>query len=279
MKCTQCGQTIPDTSQHCAYCGAEIQYGVLDQLQAQIRKRRRLAFGALIASGLVFLVGVYLWKPRTGTQEISYITEVINATTMASQTEGQQVEIIQATKSQPTPNEDQVLNRIEVSTDDDPKLGPINAPIIIVEFGDYKCPYCRKFHEDTFQQLLDTYPDQILFVYRDFPVVGGFDAAQASECADEQDAFWDYHDLLFSGGLDLGEEGYRQYAEKLGLDADALMECLHEGRYASEVEDDARNAASLGVNAIPTFFINGIPLTGAQPLGSFTKIIDRELRH
>jgi protein-disulfide isomerase len=167
--------------------------------------------------------------------------------------------------------------RFEIDLDDDPAMGPEDAPIVIVEFSDFRCPYCRRFHEDTFQALWDAYPDQIRFVYRDFPVVGGVEAAQASECADEQGAYWDYHDLLFSGGLELGTGAYLSYAEDLDLDMDEFNACMDEERYADEVEADARYAAGLGANGTPTFFINGIPLVGAQPLASFQQIIDAEL--
>jgi protein-disulfide isomerase len=167
--------------------------------------------------------------------------------------------------------------RFDIDLDDDPALGPEDAPIVIVEFSDFRCPYCRRFHEETFPDLLEAYPDQILFVYRDFPVVGGVEAAQASECADEQDAYWDYHDLLFSGGLELSTNAYLTYAEDLGLDMDEFNACMDEERYADEVEADARYAANLGANGTPTFFINGIPLVGAQPLANFQQIIDAEL--
>lgn len=167
--------------------------------------------------------------------------------------------------------------RFDIELDDDPAIGPEDAPIVIVEFSDFRCPYCRRFHEDTFPALLAAYPDQILFVYRDFPVVGGTEAALASECADEQGAYWDYHDLLFSGGLELGTNAYLTYAEDLDLDMDEFNACMDEERYADEVEADARYAAGLGANGTPTFFINGIPLVGAQPLINFQQIIDAEL--
>ena len=167
--------------------------------------------------------------------------------------------------------------RLEISVDDDPALGPEDAPITIVEFSDFACGYCRRFHVQTFQALLDAYPGQIRFVYRDLPVVGGYEAAQAAECADEQGAFWEFHDLLFTGELGFDETAYRQYAEMIDIDPDALMECLAEGRYISEVEDDAHYAMSLGANGTPTFFINGIPLIGAHPLSEFVRIIDSEL--
>ncbi len=170
--------------------------------------------------------------------------------------------------------------RLEDSADDDPALGPEDAPVVIIEFSDFSCPYCQRFHQQTFRPLLQAYPDQIRFVYRDFPILGpeSFVAAQAAECAEEQGAFWEFHDALFSGRYPLGRQAYRAYAEELGLDAEALLSCVDEGRYAAEVQADAQAAASLGVRGTPTFFINGIPLVGAQPLERFQEIIDGELK-
>lgn len=168
--------------------------------------------------------------------------------------------------------------RLEVSADDDAVLGPEDAPVTIIEFSDFNCPYCKRFHHETFGPLLERYPDQIRFVYRDFPVVGGFEAAQAAECAGEQGDYWGFHDALFnSEGVAIDRDLYQVVAEELGLDAEALIACLDEGRYAAEVEADARYAGGLGVNGTPTFFINGIPIVGAQPLTVFTQIIDAEL--
>lgn len=169
--------------------------------------------------------------------------------------------------------------RMDVSVDDDPALGPVDAPITIVEFSDFNCPYCQRFQQQTFQPLMDAYPNQIRFVYRDFPITSqdSFYAAQAAECAGDQGAYWEYHDALFSGVHGLGNDAYRQYAEELGLDADELMACVDEGRFAAEVQADAQEASSLGVSGTPTFFINGIPMVGAQPLTRFTQIIDEEL--
>jgi len=186
---------------------------------------------------------------------------------------------VQSPSPQPEAPTAQTQTRLDIDVDDDPAIGPENAPITIVEFSDYACGYCRRFHEQTFQTLLDKYPDQIRFVYRDLPVVGGYEAAQAAECADEQGAFWDFHDLLFSGGLGFDENAYRDYAETVGIDADSLMECVAEERYAEEVEADAQYAFNLGANGTPTFFINGIPLVGARPLSDFVAIIDSELEN
>lgn len=171
--------------------------------------------------------------------------------------------------------------RLEVSTDDDPSLGPEDAPIVIIEFSDFSCPYCRRFHQETFTDLLDTYAGQIRFVYRDFPVVGGGQigslAAQAANCAAEQGDYWDFHDALFSGKYNLDQSGFLRYAIELGLDESSLSECLDSGRYKAEVEADLRYGVDLGVTGTPTFFINGIPLVGAQPMSSFAQVVDAEL--
>jgi protein-disulfide isomerase len=177
----------------------------------------------------------------------------------------------------PGPTEE--MPRFEIPADDDPYLGPEDAPILIVEFSDFNCGFCRRFHSETFNALLEEYPDQIRFVYRDYPITSqeSFYAAQAAECAHEQGKFWDYHDLLFSGGLTLGRDTYVSYAEELGMDSEDLVNCLDSERYAEEVSGDASFASNLGLTGTPTFFINGIPLVGAQPLSQFTAVIDEEL--
>jgi len=169
--------------------------------------------------------------------------------------------------------------RLDVSVDDDPSVGPADAPITIIEFSDFNCPYCEKWHTEIYQQLMAAYPDQIRFVYRDFPITSqeSAAAAQAANCAGEQDAYWQFHDSLLSGGLNLGREAYTQYATRLGLDVEALLACLDSGKYGDEVEADARYAAGLGVSGTPTFFINGLPLVGAQPLSRFQAVIEGEL--
>lgn len=183
-----------------------------------------------------------------------------------------------AVAEETTPGSPEEPKRFEISTDDDPSLGPEDAPITIVEFSDFRCPYCGVFHRETFAALMAQYPDQIHFVYRDFPVVGGFEAALAAECADEQGAFWEFHNLLFSGEFaNLNRDAYAAYAEKLDLDVEDLLACVDEERYSEEVEADARYASGLGITGTPTFFINGIPMVGAQPLEAFIQVIELEL--
>lgn len=169
--------------------------------------------------------------------------------------------------------------RFNVPVDDDPFLGPVDAPIVIIEFSDFLCGYCRKWYNETLWPLMEMYPDQIRFVYRDYPVLSqeSFRAALAANCANEQGAFWDFHDALFSGRETIGPTAYSKYAQELGLDVQSFQDCVESERYAEEVTADARFAASLGLTGTPTFFINGIPLVGAQPLVRFTMIIDNEL--
>lgn len=171
--------------------------------------------------------------------------------------------------------------RLEVDLDDDPSLGPAEAPITIIEFSDFNCPYCQRWHREVFEPLMASYPGQIRFVYRDFPIVGGgapgMAAAQAANCAREQNLYWEFHDALFSGSYPLNTEGFTAASGAAGVDSKALLTCYESGRYEAEVQADLRYAAGLGVSATPTFFINGIPLVGAQPLLRFVEVINAEL--
>ncbi len=182
--------------------------------------------------------------------------------------------------AQATPEPGEV-RRYDVPVDDDPSLGPSDAAVTIIEFSDFNCPFCRRWHEETFPALMAAYPDQIRFVYRDLPVVGGgavgAEAAQAANCAGDQGAYWEFHNLLFSGGFGLTREAYAQYAGSLGLDPEALAECLDTGYHEAEVQADLQFALQLGVNSTPTFFVNGIAIVGAQPANVFQQVIDMEL--
>ena len=169
--------------------------------------------------------------------------------------------------------------RVPVSADDDPALGPPDAPVTLIEFSDYACPYCRKFQQETFPSLWQAYPDQIRFVYRDYPILSpeSSAAAQAAQCAADQGQFWPFHDSLFRAQLGLGRQAYLSYAEILLLDLPRFTECLDSQRYAAEVQADARDAVRWGVTGTPTFFLNGIRVVGAQPLAQFTMLIDGEI--
>jgi protein-disulfide isomerase len=159
-------------------------------------------------------------------------------------------------------------------------IGPDDAPITIVEFSDYQCPYCRRWHEEVYQPLLNAYPGKIRLVYRHLPLTSihpdAFSAAEASMCAGEQNAYWQYHDKLFSGDS-LGNSVYIQYAQDLGLELDTFEACITDHKYQEAIQADSDFAVNLGVRSTPTFFINGLAIVGAQPLDVFRQVIDKEL--
>jgi protein-disulfide isomerase len=159
-------------------------------------------------------------------------------------------------------------------------LGPADAPITIVEFSDYQCPFCRRWHDQVYENLLASYPGKIKFVYRNLPLTSihpdAQGAAEAAMCAGEQNVYWQYHDKLFSSEV-LGSGAYTQYAKDLNLDMTAFENCISTEKYKAAIQADSDFALNLGVSSTPTFFINGLAIVGAQPIDVFKQIIDKEL--
>jgi protein-disulfide isomerase len=182
------------------------------------------------------------------------------------------------TSSQEAPRQ---VTRYEIPVDDDPVIGPENAAITIVEFSDYECPFCTKWYAEVWPRLQETYPNQVRLVYRDFPLTSihgnAVPAAEAANCAGEQGAYWEFHEMLFTAPDGLSKEAYQNYASELELDAASFDQCVEERRYQDEVTSDLNFAFELGVRSTPTFFINGIALVGAQPFEVFQEVIDKEL--
>jgi len=166
------------------------------------------------------------------------------------------------------------------SVDDDPSKGPADAPVTIIEFTDFQCPFCKR-GADTVEQIISTYGDQVHIVFRDFPLAAlhpdAPKAHEAGECADEQDMFWEMHDKLFSNQADMSIATMKGYAEDLGLDMDRFNACLDGGAMKAEVDADMADGREYGVSGTPAFFINGLMLAGAQPFDSFVKVIDAQL--
>lgn len=194
----------------------------------------------------------------------------------------QEADSISANNPAKAPEADyQNIKRYAVPVDDDPSLGPDNAPITIIEFSDFECPYCQSWYAEVWPQLQKAYPSKIRLVYRDFPLYGlhnnASPAAEAANCANEQKKYWEYHDLLFSKRLPLGRSGYETYAQDLKLDMVTFRKCLDDRRYENEIKADYDFASQLGIRSTPTFFINGIALVGAQPFNVFKQVIDLEL--
>ncbi|HEX6033057.1 MAG TPA: thioredoxin domain-containing protein [Anaerolineales bacterium] len=184
----------------------------------------------------------------------------------------------------------------EIETAGYPSHGPADAPIVIVEFSDYQCPFCEKWHQQVYKDLLAAYPGKIRFVYRIFPLSfhqNAFASAEAALCAGDQNAYWEFHDLLFANygrlnnqeGATLDQAAYNQFASELALDVPQFEKCMTSRKYQQFIIDDVNYANSLpldtngeaAVGGTPTFFINGHRLGGAYPLEYFREIIDAEL--
>ena len=170
---------------------------------------------------------------------------------------------------------------LPVSTEGDRRLGPEEASITIVEFSDFQCPYCQ-LSVKVLKELRQLYGDRIRLVYRDY--LGSnhpyaLQAAEAARCAGEQGRFWAYHDLLFERQSPGKGWDFSSLANELGLQHDAFHGCLDSGRYRDQIMKDLQDGLKLGVMSTPTFFVNGRPLVGAQPLVNFQALIDTLLAH
>ncbi len=167
-------------------------------------------------------------------------------------------------------------------------MGDPNAPVKIVEYADFQCPYCLRYWQETEPQIIDNYV-KTGKVYYEYRSVGDFigpesgAAAQAAYCAGDQGKFWQYHDTLFSHWTgenvgDFADSKLTAFAAALGLDQAAFDSCLHSGKYASRLEQDVNNAKADGVQATPSFLINGTLMEGAQPYSAFQQAIEAALQ-
>ena len=160
-----------------------------------------------------------------------------------------------------------------------PFKGPETAPVTIVKFEDFDCSFCQRA-QATLAQLLARYGGQVKLVHRDFPIDplhGKSLAHEAARCADHQGKFWTYHDALYASTRKSTSEELQAHAEAIGLDVGAFEQCLTGGTRRAVVQRDVDEGNRVGVEATPTFFINGRPLVGAQPLERFIQMIDDEL--
>ena len=162
----------------------------------------------------------------------------------------------------------------------DPAVGAASAPVTLVEFSDFQCPFCQRV-EPTLKQLREKYGDKLRIVWKDFPLTQihpqAFKAGEAGHCAGEQGKYWEYHDRLFANQQALQPADLKKHAADLGLDAAAFATCLDSSKFGERVRDGVSQGTSLGVNSTPTIFINGRRLSGAQPLEVFVAAIDEEL--
>jgi len=163
---------------------------------------------------------------------------------------------------------------------DGPSKGDPKAPVTIVEFSDFQCPFCSKA-EETLKKVMEEYKGKVRVVFRDYPLPFHAEAPKASEaahCAGDQGKYWEMNERLFANQQALAVPQLKEHAKALSLDQGKFDKCLDSGDKGKLVESSKKAAEEAGVTGTPAFFINGTPLSGAQPLEEFKKIIDQELR-
>lgn len=250
----------------------------------KLNKTQLLLIAALMIAS--FLIGS-LW---TKMQYLEKTEALAKGATANAQGAAQQIPPQQAPPEDNTPK--------QVSIDDDPVLGDANAPVTMIDFTDYECPFCKRYFDETFSQIKKEYIDtgKVKYVVRDLPLsfhANAHKEAQAAECAREQggdEAYFKYHDAIFtkttSNGTGLALDQLSVIANDLGLDGSTLQTCLDNETYKAEVDKDLADASAAGATGTPSFFIGkstsdgvitGTPLVGAMPFATFKAEIDKQL--
>jgi protein-disulfide isomerase len=170
--------------------------------------------------------------------------------------------------------------RTEISFAGEPFRGSEKAPVTIVKFEDFQCPFCKQI-QPTVNALLSRYDGKVSLVHKDLPLESlhpqARQAAEAARCAHEQGKFWEYHDKLYATAPKASADDLKSYAKDVGLNADSFDRCFASGKYKEVVQRDLNEGAQLGLTGTPTFFINGREISGNQPSEAFEAIIDEEL--
>jgi len=172
------------------------------------------------------------------------------------------------------------------TSDSEPVKGDANAPVTIIEYSDFQCPFCQRFSQETLPKIQTEYIDKglVKLVFRDFPLSSihpyAQKASEAAQCAFEQGKFWEYHDALFQDFSSWQKDGTDQFkvmAKNLDLDEVQFDDCIDSGKYSEEVQKDFQLGAEAGVTGTPAFFVNGVKVSGAQPFSAFKQIIEGQL--
>jgi protein-disulfide isomerase len=170
--------------------------------------------------------------------------------------------------------------RVSIDTAGAPVRGKVDAPVTIVEFSDFQCPFCARARP-TVNRVREVYGDKVRILFRHFPLQNhpqASKAAEAAACANEQGKFWEMHDRLFQSQAKLQVADLKQHAADLGLKGDEFATCLDSGRHGGDWQQGLADGAQSGVTGTPAFFINGRPLIGARPFEDFAFVIDDELQ-
>ncbi|MBI2981703.1 MAG: DsbA family protein [Deltaproteobacteria bacterium] len=169
--------------------------------------------------------------------------------------------------------------KLEVPEGDAPAMGPKDAPIRLVEYTDYECPFCGRAR-DAVNQVLKEYKGKVRYVIKDFPLSfhkNAFKAHEAAHCAGEQGKYWDLNKKIWDNQRSIAEEDLKKYATEIKLKKKEFEDCLNSGKFASLIRQNVQEGQDVGVSGTPAFFINGRPLSGARPFAAFKEIIDGQL--
>lgn len=162
-----------------------------------------------------------------------------------------------------------------------PPEGPPDAPVKIVEFSDFQCPYCKAWNDNTLTPLIQKYGNKIVIYYRHYPLTQihpeAMNGAVAAECANAQGKFWEMHDALFRTQSAISVSNSESLAGTIGLDTQKFNDCMSTNPYQANIQADISDGDAYGVTGTPTFFVNGVRLVGAMPIDSFTSVIDQAL--
>lgn len=181
--------------------------------------------------------------------------------------------------TEPAP-EPQAFDTSQWDLSDEPMLGNPDAPVTIIEFSDFECPYCSRAANGPIKQVIKEYVDtgKAKLIFRQYPLpfhANAQIAAEASECANEKGKFWELHDMIFANQGSLSREALIEWAKGMGVTG--IEECLDSGKYTQETANDMAEGQQAGIQGTPSFFINGKLIVGAQPFEAFRQVIDAEL--
>lgn len=173
--------------------------------------------------------------------------------------------------------------RVKVDISNNVIKGSEKAPVTLVEFSDYQCPFSERFFNQTLPQIEKNYikTGKVKMVFRNYPLAFHQNAqktAEAAECAGEQGKFWEFHDTIFKNQKDLDLTSLKKYAKNLGLETKKFNDCLDSGKMAAQVQKDTSEGSKYGVSGTPCFFVNGLKIEGAMPFAAFEEAIEKELK-
>jgi protein-disulfide isomerase len=200
-------------------------------------------------------------------------------------------QVLRLLRQRPAARSDVAEGPVRASVADAPSVGRPDAPVILIEFSDYQCPFCKRFSTTTLPVLKKDYIDtgKVRYVFRDFPLEmhpEARKAAEAAHCAGEHGKYWEMHDVLFQHQKALATPQLTEYASTIGLDRTEFEQCLSSGRHTARVARGLAEGTAAGVRGTPGFvvgkmkpgdIVEGMPIRGAQPLESFRRIIDQVL--